>query len=466
MTGAANLMRLEGVPQWIKIGLAHVGQQQVLVVGGANLAETVAVGEVGHRVHLVGGDVARRYARFLQRHERVAVALDLVLGDVVAHPGRKRLVALEPLREAEIIGGGGLIRRWREEAAHPLDFRLVQHQPGILDVFPFRLDLLAEFLRPQRLDQDLDAGLVNIVAPAVLVVDPQDGFQIGQQIALGQELADDLADHRGTAQPAADQHPEAEFALFVTQQIEADVVNLGRRAVVNGPGDGDLELARQVGKFRVEGGPLADDLAVDARIFDFVRSHAGEVVGGDVADAVTAGLDGVHLDLRQFGQDVGRLFQLRPVVLDVLAGGEMAEALVIATGDVGQRPQLWRGQQPVGDGDPQHRRVALDIEAVHQPQRPEFIVAQLAGQIAPDLAPILGYPLVHERLIVGVVLIHGSRLKVRLHSARATIASSYLVKTLTLRLYANKEFFYHKFITFFHPTVQAIPHKPPAGSGS
>jgi hypothetical protein len=180
------------------------------------------------------------------------------------------------------------------------------------------------FGRPQRLDQDLDAGLVDVVAPPVLVVDPQDRFQIRQQIALGQKLADDLADDRGAAQPAADQHPKTDFALLVPEQIQADVVDLSRRAVVNGAGHGDLELARQIGKFRVEGGPLADDFAVDARVFDFILGDAGQMVGGDVANAVAAGLDGVHLHLGQFGEDVRRLFQFRPVVLNVLAGGEMA----------------------------------------------------------------------------------------------------------------------------------------------
>jgi hypothetical protein len=73
---------------------------------------------------------------------------------------------------------------------------------------------------------------------------------------------------------------------------------------------------------------------------------------------------------------------------------------------VGQRTQLPRRQQAVGNGDPQHRRMALEIETVHQPQRPKLVVAQLAGQIAPDLAPELGDPLVHKRLIVLVVLVH------------------------------------------------------------
>ena len=69
----------------------------------------------------------------------------------------------------------------------------------------------------------------------------------------------------------------------------------------------------------MERGPLAQDLGERARIDDLVGRDAGEVVGGDVADAVAAGLDGVHLDRGQVGEDVGHLLQLRPVELDVLA---------------------------------------------------------------------------------------------------------------------------------------------------
>jgi hypothetical protein len=93
--------------------------------------------------------------------------------------------------------------------------------------------------------------------------------------------------------------------------------------------DGDLELARQVGELGVEGAPLADQFGIRARIDDLVGGHAGQLVGGGVADAVAGGLDGVHFHAGQFVQDIGRFFQLDPVELDVLAGGEVAVAAVV-----------------------------------------------------------------------------------------------------------------------------------------
>ena len=107
-----------------------------------------------------------------------------------------------------------------------------------------------------------------------------------------------LGDHRRAALAAADQHLEADLAGLVAVHAQADVVHLDGGAIVRRAGDGDLELARQEREFRMEGRPLADDLAVDARILDLVGGDAGELIGGDVADAVAAGLDGVHLDRR------------------------------------------------------------------------------------------------------------------------------------------------------------------------
>ncbi len=63
-------------------------------------------------------------------------------------------------------------------------------------------------------------------------------------------------------------------------------------------------------------------------------------------------------------------------------------------------------QQPVGNRDAQHRRVALDVEAVAQAQRLELVLAQLAREEAPRLVAELRDPLVHEGLVDGVVAVH------------------------------------------------------------
>jgi hypothetical protein len=146
---------------------------------------------------------------------------------------------------------------------------------------------------------------------------------------------------------------------------DADVVDRDRGAIVLRAGDGDLELARQERELGVERRPLAQDLAVRARVDDLVARDAGEGIGGDVADAVAARLDGVHLDLGQLVEDRPARPRARPVELHVLPRREVAVALVVGPRDVGQLAQLAPRQEPVGIGDAQHVGVQLDVEAVH-----------------------------------------------------------------------------------------------------
>ena len=80
-----------------------------------------------------------------------------------------------------------------------------------------------------------------------------------------------------------------------------------------------------------------------------------------------------------------RVLELDPVELDVLPRGEMAVAAVILLGDLGELAHLPRRQRAIGNGDAQHIGVELQIEAVHQPQRPELVLGQRAprGGAAP-----------------------------------------------------------------------------------
>ena len=159
-------------------------------------------------------------------------------------------------------------------------------------------------------------------------------------------------------------------------------------------------------KFRVEARPLAQDLRIGPRILELVAGDAGELVRRDIADAVARGLNGVHLDPGKVFQQVGHLFQLDPVVLDVLAGGEMAVVAIVFARDHGELAKLDRRQHAIGNRNPQHVGVKLQIEAVHQPQRFELIFGQLTGQPAGYLATELGSAVGHHFPVESVVLIH------------------------------------------------------------
>ncbi|EXI85512.1 MAG: hypothetical protein AW12_02269 [Candidatus Accumulibacter sp. BA-94] len=179
--------------------------------------------------------------------------------------------------------------------------------------------------------------------------------------------------------------------------------------------DGNLELARQEGEFRMESRPLAQQplaqqFAVRARVDQFIRRDAGKVIAGDVADTVARGLHGVHFDARQLGQDFRRFLELRPVELHVLSGREVPDSAVVAARDFGQFAQLRRREHAVGDGDTQHRAVPLDVQPVLQAQRTQLVFREFAGQMTLHLAAILAYPLVDQLLVSTVVAIHGSLL--------------------------------------------------------
>jgi hypothetical protein len=120
--------------------------------------------------------------------------------------------------------------------------------------------------------------------------------------------------------------------------------------------------------------PLAQDFAVGPRIDCFVGCDTRQRVAGDVANAVAAGLNAVHVHRGQHVHHIGSAGQRDPVVLQVLAGGEVAVALVELARNAGERAKLLAGQFAIRHGHPKHRRMALHIPAVLQAQRAKVLV--------------------------------------------------------------------------------------------
>ena len=176
------------------------------------------------------------------------------------------------------------------------------------------------------------------------------------------------------------------FSPFGPRTIsQADIVEGDGGAIFGGAGDGDLELARQPAELRMQRRPLAQDLAPGTRVLELVMGGAGKRIGGDVAHAIAAGLDAVHLDLGERRQHVGNVDELHPVELQILPRGEMAVAAIPFAPDHGELTQLARRQHAIGNGDAQHIGVELEIESVPQAQRTELVLGQRAGQAALDL---------------------------------------------------------------------------------
>ena len=287
----------------------------------------------------------------------------------------------------------------REVFGNPRQFlarRLDADRKQMRELF---LDLADILRRAEFMDEDLDARLVLVVAPAIAVVDPKARLGIGDELVDRHEVADQRGDHRGAAHPAARIELRAHFAVTLDDP-HPDIVQPHRRAVFFRRDHRDLELAGQVGELRVEARPLAHQLGIGAGVDHLVRRRAREVIGRDVADAVAAGLDGVHLDRRKVRKRIGAVFQLDPVVLDVLARGEVAVAPVILVGDCRQHCHLAAVERAIGDRDAQHIGVELQIEPVHQPQRLELVLGQLAFEAAARLVAEFGDAGIDHRLVV------------------------------------------------------------------
>src|SRR4029079_11137436 len=100
---------------------------------------------------------------------------------------------------------------------------------SVLQVRPLGFDFVPELLHAALLDQDLDARLVDVVAPAVAVVDAQDRIQIREQVLPGQVVADHVPDDRRAPEAAADDDAEPDVALRVPYRVQPDVMYERRR---------------------------------------------------------------------------------------------------------------------------------------------------------------------------------------------------------------------------------------------
>jgi hypothetical protein len=102
------------------------------------------------------------------------------------------------------VGGGrrGVVAG--EEGFHAAEGLVAEGGRAAAAPRPFVLDLAGEAFEGEVLHQDLDARLVLVVAPAVAVVDPQDGLEVVEELLAGQEVLEQPADHRRAPEAAAD----------------------------------------------------------------------------------------------------------------------------------------------------------------------------------------------------------------------------------------------------------------------
>jgi hypothetical protein len=146
-------------------------------VRDAQLAAAVAVGQVGGEVHLLVGRVAGRLAGALERQRDRAVAGELVRVHVALEPALKASGASAGTCSGCALGAHALgqleVRCDAVELGLRDDVRRARRASRSRMLRNSALHVVDEALA-LGLDEDLDARLVHVVAPAVAVVDAHD----------------------------------------------------------------------------------------------------------------------------------------------------------------------------------------------------------------------------------------------------------------------------------------------------
>ena len=107
--------------------------------------------------------------------------------------------------------------------------------------------------------------------------------------------------------------------------------------------------------------PLADQLGDGAGIGNFIGGGPCKMIGCDIANGVATGLNGMHFHVSQGLQNVGHVFKFWPIKLNVLPCGEMAIAFVPTLYDYCELVHLAAVEGAVGNCDPQHVSMQLQI---------------------------------------------------------------------------------------------------------
>jgi hypothetical protein len=389
----AGLGHADGVEAAVELGELGVGEapeHHVLAVGDPHLGAQVAL-DGGQGPELVGGDVA-------QAGE--GVGGDGALGHAPHH------VDLLPLAVGVALplqaqGDRGAHRRGPDgdvDSRGPVALLLDQlgHAAGPGGAGQQETALLEdpgpELVDTEGVDEPLHAGAQLVVAVAVVVEDPEDRLEGGQQVVAGGELLEGLGGMGVGAQAAGDEHPEPglDGAVFARpgDGHHADVVEHGLATVRGAAREVDLELAGQPLGDRVADEVAVGGLGPRADVEHLEGAGTGQVAAGDVPDGVAARLPGGEPHARQVAQHLGDPLEGHVVELDVLAGGDVAPAPAVGVGDVAEHLQLVGREGAVGDLDPHHLVVsalALPVDPVVEPEDAEDVVVELAGQVQGEL---------------------------------------------------------------------------------
>jgi hypothetical protein len=233
------------------------------------------------------------------------------------------------------------------------------------------LQHLAELVLAPVGEQELQSRLGAQPTVAVVAEDARDGLPGVGHLVERDPHAELVRQHRVGGEAAADPEVEAGTVLGVHGADERHVVDLGCDVVAGVSGERGLELARQVGEVGVAEDPALDLLERLGAVDDLVLGDAGDGGAEEGARAVTARLERGEADRLEPLPDRRDALNLDPVVLDVVAVGDVSGVAGVGRRDLAERTQ----GRAVEDG-------TVGAHAHHEEPVVELLLLELGGLAA------------------------------------------------------------------------------------
>ena len=179
---------------------------------------------------------------------------------------------------------------------------------------------------------------------------------LGRLVTLHEDIEGRSDGEASRAHLAADEDIEATNAALHCG-YEREVLRLRVGAVRGAAGDDDVELARQVDELGIAFG--ADDDSIefeqDGRgVEELVGRHARQRAAVDVAHIVHAGLQAGEIHPAQFLPNLRNGIEAEAAQFDLLAGGDIEDAVAGAARDLGDGAELVAGCEAVGHAHAHH----------------------------------------------------------------------------------------------------------------
>src|SRR5262249_34300215 len=315
--------------------LRHVGDEQVLHDGGAEMAVGEAIGEISRSAKLLWRDAAAKNGSTHVDEPCLLLRMDT---DVVAMNIRGRLLRL------------GRIKRKADDA---LEFG----EEGIGSPALFK---------EQKLQPGFFAALTKHLPGAE---DFSDASRDSDNLIRQNESVQPNTEMRIRRKPSADAQREPDFTQAIAKTLrrsEADIVDFRIGTPVAASGDGNFELAREVVELRIAAQRFVDRKGQRRRVDQFLVVEPCQRAAGDVASDIAAGPGRGQAGCPQALEKIGKRFYGDPMELNVLADSDVCNTARISFRKIGQDANLPARQESVGDADANHevlRGVALAILA-------------------------------------------------------------------------------------------------------